>query len=206
MSKLKIPAVALAALAAFALGILAASGWFRRELPALQGGVLLPQPRMLSDFRLTDQDGQPFTGARLRGHWTLLFLGFTHCPDVCPTTLTLMKTLEQRLAAEGRTLQLLFVSADPQRDTPAQLKSYVAYFSPTIVAATAAPEELTRFTSELSLAYVKVPGARDDEYTIDHSAALVLLDPDGRVAGYFQPPHRLDVLAADLARVVPVRS
>jgi len=206
LSKLKVTGVALLAATAFGLGILAASGWFTPRAPALQAGVLLPQPRAVSDFQLIDQDGKPFTGERLKDHWSLLFVGFTHCPDVCPTTLALMKSLEQRLQAGHRPLQLLFISADPQRDTPEKLKSYIRYFSPTLTGATGTPETLTRLCADLGLAYVKVPGATENDYVIDHSTALVLLNPDGRVAGYFQPPHRLDALAADLALVIPEQS
>lgn len=202
MKVLKPLAVATAALAALGLGI-----WTALQLRApavdIQSGVLLPQPRPIPEFQLTDQDGAAFTRERLTQQWSLLFVGFTHCPDVCPTTLSLMKLLEQRLQAERRDLRAVFISVDPQRDTPQRLKSYVSYFSPTLIGATGADEELERLCAALGLAYMKAPGANDSDYTVDHSAALVLVNPDGAVAGYFQPPFRLEDLAADLARVIP---
>lgn len=151
-----------------------------------------------------DQDGQPYGNAQLTGGWTLLFAGFTHCPDVCPTTLGIMKQVEARLPAPG--VQLVFLSVDPARDTPEILHRYVRHFSGTMRGVTGSNEQLDALCASLGLAYVKVPGASDDAYTMDHSAALVLIDPLGRVAGYFSPPHRADALAADLAAVLKSRS
>lgn len=192
--------VALAALAAMGLGVYAASRWYApRPLPPVASGTLLPEPRPVAPFLLTDQDGRPFGNAQLEGHWTLLFAGFTHCPDICPTTLALMKQLAARLPPA---LHYLFLSVDPERDTPTQLKAYVTYFSPAITGVTGPHEQIDLLTRSLSLTYLKIPGATDREYTVDHSAALVLLDPNGRVAGYFQAPLKLDTLAADLAGIV----
>ena len=193
-----------AALAAAGLGALAAS---RLSAPALEqplSGTLLAQPRELASFTLTDQDGQAFTPAQLDGHWTLLFAGFTHCPDICPTTLALMAQLRKRLAAApgAGALELVFLSVDPERDTPDRLKAYTAHFGGAIRGVTAPTAQLDSLCAGLGLAYVKVPGASAADYSVDHSAALVLLDPRGRVAGYFPAPHRLDTLAADLERIV----
>lgn len=167
--------------------------------PALEAGTLLTEPRPIAPFALVDQDGQPFTPARLQGRWTLLFAGFTHCPDVCPATLGLMKSLASRLQPAPA---LVFLSVDPERDTPARLREYVSYFGAGIQGVTGTTEQLDAFCASLGLAYVKVPGASQAEYTVDHSAALVLLDPQGRIAAYFQAPHKADTLAADLARVL----
>lgn len=176
---------------------------FRSPPPAFESGVLLPQPRPIPQFQLTDQDGAAFSRERLQDQWSLLFVGFTHCPDVCPTTLSLMKLLEQRLRTDSRDLQPVFISVDPQRDTTPRLKSYVSYFSPELIGATGPDAELQRLCAALGLAYVKVPGATADDYTMDHSAALVLVNPQGAVAGYFQAPFQLDALAADLRKVIP---
>jgi protein SCO1/2 len=200
---LRIAAVAAAALVALALGAFTAS---RLSAPGatkpLVSGTRLSQPRALAPFTLTDQDGQAFTQAQLRGHWTLLFAGFTHCPDVCPTTLALMAQLREKLGAAGGPLDLVFLSVDPGRDTPERLKTYVAHFGAGIRGVTAAGAQLDALCANLGLAYVKVPGANAADYTVDHSTALVLLDPEGRIAAYFQAPHRLDTLAADLSGIV----
>jgi protein SCO1/2 len=165
---------------------------------ALESGTALPEPRPLAEFALTDQNGAPFSRANLEGRWTLLFTGFTHCPDVCPTTLALMADLDRRLARED--LQFLFVSVDPERDTPAAIAQYVGHFDPSLRGATGAREEIERFTAGLGLAQVRNPGVGDD-YTVDHSTAFVLIDPKARLAGYFSAPHVPDALADDLERL-----
>jgi protein SCO1 len=201
MTPARVVAFTAAALAALALGALTASRFYGPRIVSLKAGTLLSQPRAVAPFTLTDQDGQPFTQAQLAGHWTLLFAGFTHCPDVCPTTLALMAQLRQRLP-QGTPLELVFLSVDPERDTPAQLKAYTAHFGAGIRGVTAPTAQLDALCASLGLAYLKVPGATPADYTVDHSAALVLIDRDGRVAAYFQPPHKLDTLAADITGIL----
>ncbi len=125
-----------------------------------------------------------------------MFTGFTHCPDICPTTLALFAALRGRLP--GDEIQFVFVSVDPERDTPERIADYLAHFDARLVGATGTRMEIERFTKSLGLAQVRNPGVGGD-YTVDHSAALVLIDPKARVAGYFQPPHDAEALAADLA-------
>lgn len=197
--------LAIAGLAALALGVWLASRTFAPKVPTLASGTALPERRAVADFALTDQDGAPFNRSRLEGHWTLLFAGYTHCPDVCPTTLAVMKALDQRLAARGEAVQMVFVSVDPDRDTPEQLRRYVRYFSPTLIGATGPDAELQKLCGSLGLAFMKVTGASKDDYAMDHSAALVLLDPQARIAAYFQPPHKADTLAADLGTLLSSR-
>lgn len=195
--------LAAAALAALALGVFTASQLKSpRPARALLGGTLLNEPRAVAPFTLTDQDGTPYTQERLQGHWTLLFAGFTNCPDVCPTTLALMAQLRGRLAAGPDRLELLFLSVDPGRDTPARLKAYTEHFGAGLKAVTGNTQNVDALCASLGLAYVKVPGSSPGQYTVDHSASLVLLDPQGRIAAYFQPPHRLDTLAADLSGII----
>ncbi|MGH8443529.1 MAG: SCO family protein [Nevskiaceae bacterium] len=195
--------LAAAALAAAGLGAFAAMRLYApASMPQPLSGTRLDEPRPVAAFSLTDQDGREFTNTGLQGHWTLLFAGFTHCPDVCPTTLGLMKQLRQRPELRDRPLEYLFLSVDPERDTPATLKAYVDYFGGAIRGVTGARDQIDGLCASLGLAYVRIPGASERDYTVDHSAALVLLDDQGRVAGYFQPPHKLDTLAADLAGIV----
>ena len=191
-----------AALCALGLGVFAGQRLLApRQTTPLQSGILLAEPRAVAPFTLTDQDGQPYAPAQLQGHWTLLFAGFTHCPDVCPTTLALMAQLRGRLPAAAP-LELLVLSVDPERDTPDRLKTYTAHFGGAVRGVTGPTAQLEAFCANLGLAFLKVPGASPGEYTMDHSTALVLFDPSGRIAGYFQAPHKLDTLAADLAGIV----
>ena len=168
------------------------------KLPTLVAGTALPEPRELPAFALVDQAGRPFDGKRFEGRWSLLFTGFTHCPDVCPTTVALMADLNRRVARKD--LQFVFISVDPERDTPQAVARYLAHFDPALVGATGSRAEMERLTAGLGLGQVRNPGA-GDEYTVDHSTAFVLIDPDARLAGYFSAPHERDALAADLSRL-----
>ncbi len=188
--------VAIAILAAVAVGVGVALHERAGTPPTLQAGTALPEPRPLAAFDLTDQRGQPFSRDNLRGRWTLLFTGFTNCPDVCPLTVASMAELRRRLARDD--LQFLFVSVDPERDTPEVIRRYLAHFDPGILGATGARADIEGFTAGLGLAQVVNPGVGDD-YTVDHSTAFVLIDPEVRLAGYFSAPHLPDALAADLA-------
>lgn len=199
MNTAKVGAV-LAAGVALVAGAWVASRWYAPQPVAIQSGVLLGAPRDIAGFTLTDHDGKPFSNEQLRGHWSLVFAGFTHCPDVCPATLGVMKAVAQRLGP--RAPAMIFLSVDPERDTPAVLQSYVRYFGPAVTGVTGGREALDRLCASLGIAYVKIPGATEADYTVDHSAALVLVDPQGRVAGYFTPPLKVDTLAADLSGIV----
>lgn len=188
---------------ALMIGLIAAI-WLQKPAPApIVSGTLLPAPRPLADFQALDQDGAPFTTAQLRGHWTLIFPGFTFCPDICPTTLAMLKSVAAGLDEPTRAqLRIAFLSVDPQRDTPAKLKAYVQYFDPTFLAFTAPEPQLKSLAQMLGVAYVRVPGASPDAYTMDHSAALILIDPQARIAGYLTPPFDATRVGADLHRIV----
>lgn len=166
----------------------------------LQTGRVLDQPRAINPFELVDQHERPFTRNSLQGRWHLVFIGFTHCPDACPTTMAMLGAVETRLRTEGHELQTVFVSVDPERDTPDELARYVGFFGEEIIGATGSKQQLDRFCDDLGFAYIKVPDGRGG-YTVDHSGALALIDPHARVAGYFLPPFDLDGLADDLALV-----
>lgn len=172
--------------------------------PALEAGTALPEPRALPEFALLDQHGRAFGPGRLAGQWTLVFAGFTHCPDICPATLAMLAGLDERLQTEGVELQMLFVSVDPERDDPATLAAYVTHFSPRLTGVTGDKAELDSLMSGLGFAYVKVP-LGGENYTVDHSAALALIDPRGHVAAYFTPPLRPDALVIDLAALAGAR-
>ncbi|HUP92891.1 MAG TPA: SCO family protein [Solimonas sp.] len=183
-----------------ALGIAAASWVYTPRAVELKSGTLLQAPRALPEFALLDHDGAPFTHRQLEGRWSLVFAGFTRCPDVCPTTLALLKQVNARLPGGGA--HVVFLSVDPERDTPAALKTYTTYFDPSFTGVTAREPQLGEFARALGLAYAKVPGTTPDTYDMDHSAALVLIDPQGRIAGYLSPPFDPAALAADLGSVM----
>lgn len=185
---------ALAAALGLALGVIV----LQPKAVSIASGTLLQPPRALPAFTLTDEHGQPYTNASLQGHWTVVFAGFTTCPDICPTTLTLMKSVMADLGPDAQKVQMLLLSIDPERDTPERLKSYVQYFDPRFKGATAANAELDKLARAMSFVYTKVPGETPETYTMDHSSALMLLNPRGELAGFFTAPHRREALVADL--------
>jgi protein SCO1 len=191
-------------LAAAALGAALAGYWMAQQLdrpsPQLASGTWLPRPKPLSDFRLTDTSGRAFTRRDLGGGPTLVFFGFTHCPDVCPTTLMKLAQVRKRAGLEG--LRVLFVSVDPQRDTPPVLGMYVHAFDPAFLGLSGDPQSIARVAANFGVAVnrVELPGG---DYTMDHSAVLFLLDARARIAAIFTPPFDVAALAADLRRAAP---
>ena len=199
--------VLVAALAA-GLGLWAAQAWFGPAAPkqpaaaphpALQAVRLFAAPRAIPPFKLDAEHGA-LASADLAGRWTLVFLGFTHCPDVCPTTLATLAKAQQQWAAlpEARRPRVLFVSVDPERDTPATVADYARFFHADTIAATASGQVLADFVQSLGMVYMKVPQPGGD-YMMDHSSTLVVLDPQGRQAGLIRPPLDARSIAADLA-------
>ncbi len=167
----------------------------------LQGSLLYPQPKPLPQFALTRSDGSALTETGWRGRWRLVFFGFANCPDVCPTALATAKAARSQLRAQRADLDFAvsFVSVDPERDAPELLGKYVAYFDPDFEASTGTPEALLALTQALGVMFMKVPnGPGPLDYTIDHSASLLIIDPQGRLAGLMRPPQRAETIAADL--------
>jgi len=169
--------------------------------------LLLPEPRVIADFSLVDDDGQPFSLERLKGQWSLLFFGFTHCPDVCPSALydlaQVRKTLARNDPEITNDLQVLFVSVDPERDTPRQLNQYVNYFDPEFIGVTGPEAQLAPLTLQLGIAYRiedHEPGSQ--QYNVDHSASILLMNPNGQLHGVFPAPHQSDSMAAEIAAVI----
>lgn len=189
---------------AVAVGLWAGTRWLAPDsLPEVKTAVMYPAALTIPDFSLQRSDGKPFTAASLQGHWTIAFFGFTHCPDICPTTLAAFKQVWTQLAAAGKTdkVQFAFVSVDPERDTPEQLASYVGFFNKDFIAATGSDEQLTRLTRALGLVYARVPD-ESGGYSVDHSASAVIIDPDGRRAGLFRPPFEPTPISADIISLV----
>ena len=166
-------------------------------------GVLWPNPPAVADFHLIDHTERPLRAEELRGRWTLLFFGFTHCPDVCPTALASLAAAEERLRADpafGDEGRLVFVSVDPERDTVEQLRDYVGYFSPTLVGATASLPELKSLTRSLGALFMKVEQG-ENQYSVDHSAGIFYVSPDLRLMSVLTPPQSADEIVSRFATV-----
>ncbi len=164
----------------------------------IQSGTRLTPPRVLKPFSLTGADGSPFTLDDLHRHWTFLAIGYTHCPDVCPTLLTTFDAIDKRARESQQPPRFLFISVDPERDTPAKLDEYVRYFNPDFLGATRTHENLQFLSSQLGIIYAKVEGENTAlGYLVDHSASILLIDPQGRLSAIFSPPHDPSGMAKD---------
>jgi protein SCO1 len=168
--------------------------------PVLASGTWLPEAKPIADFHLIDSQGRPFTRAALLGHPTLVYFGFTHCPDECPDTLAALARVRQQAAVPG--LQVLFVTVDPERDTPAVLAGYLRHFDPTFLGLTGGAAEIDRFAASLGIGVTRVdlPGGG---YDFDHTMAILLFDARARKVGVFTPPFDVRRLARSLSRVAP---
>jgi len=156
------------------------------------GIVVLPTPREVAPFELVDEDGEPFRREDLAGRWTLAYFGFTHCPDICPVTMSVLGQVHGALEEEGVAdpFRGLLVSVDPERDTPEVLDEYVAFFDPDFGGVTGPKDEIARLASQVSVAFAAVPRPdAEDGYTVDHSGNIVLFNPRGHYAGFIRMPH-----------------
>jgi protein SCO1 len=165
--------------------------------------LLYPKPKVLPHFSLAEYvDGQSqgqalaFGPEALKGRWHLLFFGFTTCPDICPTTLTELKTLRRDLGPLAP--ELVFVSVDPERDSAEVLRGYVNFFDSNTRTVTSDVQSLTQFAASVGAVFAKVPNEDGQSYTMDHSSSLVLINPQGELAGLMRPPFKLPQMAADL--------
>ena len=162
------------------------------------GIVLLPQSRSLPALSLTNQDGQAVAVDQLKGKWSLLFFGYTFCPDICPTTLAELRQLNGMLPETVRgQLRTILVSVDPDRDTPAQLKEYLGYFNAGFLGLTGPLDDIQTLANGVGIPFI--PGDTSKEnYTVDHSGNLVLIGPDGKQRGFIRAPINNIKLAAQL--------
>jgi protein SCO1/2 len=162
----------------------------------------------IKPFKFSDQHGEVIDNKALTGKWTLLFLGYTSCPDICPMTLSKLAQVKQQLT-EHPQLTVWFVSVDPQRDTSEKLKLYTDYFDPSFTAVTGPHSELFPFVRNLGLVYA-ISDSKGENYTVDHSASVALVDPNGNVRAIFKPEFKAgsvplidaDKMVAELNQII----
>lgn len=186
--------------------------------PPRSGGNLytvltaIPEPEAVPPFQFTNHENAPFSDADLQGDWTLLFFGFTNCPDICPPTLAELRTFVNRLDGQAPTPRVMLVSVDPERDTPAVLKRYVSTFHPDFEGIVGPDSALIALAKYFGIYAEKIPSgtamnhgtadsshvdmhahqghdAASQDYVINHSGYVLVTDPEGRYAGVFSPPH-----------------
>jgi protein SCO1/2 len=173
----------------------------KSTVPALRTATVFSTPRMVTDFNLQDAHGQPFSNPQLKDRWTLLFFGYTSCPDVCPTTLNQFASIWKSLTdAERARLQFVFVSVDPKRDTLDKLAAYVSYFSSDFIGATGSAEQIASFTKSLGVPVI-IQQTADGNYTVDHSASLFVINPQQQFAATISPPYTPAALTSDLKQL-----
>ena len=195
--------IAIVAVAALTLGAMAAYMTARPVAPNIDG-LLWPQSKALAEFSLEDHHRKPFTLDRMTGAWTLLFFGYTHCPDVCPVTLSVLKSAIAQMAAADTGVappQVVFVSVDPARDNLDHLAAYVSHFHPDFLGVTGSDENLMAFARQLGVLFVRNDADASGDYLVDHTAAVFLIDPRGHLVALFQAPHSAATFARDIPQI-----
>lgn len=197
-------AIILVAALAVASGLWGVQHWMLRSehaRPQLQAVKLFDQPRVLPSFSLQQSDHTPLIPGELKGHWTLVFLGFTHCPDVCPTTLNDLSLALDRLGDKRNRVGIVFITVDPERDTPEALKSYVASFDAPVTALTGTSEQVAQAEKAYRVYSAKHPTG-DGNYDMDHSAVIYVMDPQGRFTATFTPDTGADAVAERMQKLL----
>jgi protein SCO1/2 len=190
--------IALIAVSALAAGFWLASSLrqhgneqpaqIQQPRPRIQG-LVLKIPRQIAVPQLTKDDSRPFTSSDLKGRWTLVFFGYTHCPDICPMTMNVLAEAKKKAASDFP--QVVFVSVDPQRDSVDMLGDYVHYFDPEFIGVTGDEQMIQALALQMSVMYSRMPGTsgEDDDYLVDHSSSVLLVNPEAKLAAFLKAPH-----------------
>jgi protein SCO1 len=172
-----------------------------------KAATVLSEPLAIPAFNLSEHHGNPFTEKSLQGQWTFLFFGYTYCPDICPSTLILLNQVD-KLLSEKKILphpKFIFISIDPDRDTLKQLGDYVTYFNQAFLGITGDKTELEKLTRPLGIAYARDPKtASSENYIINHSASILLVEPEGQLRALISPPHDAEEIAKDYKTIIEV--
>lgn len=196
-SRPKLIAAAIMIIAAFAVAALALTQWPTKG-PIGSGTALIGGP-----FTMINQKGETVTEQNFKGHYTIYFFGFTFCPDVCPTELQVLSAALKELGANADKITPVFVSVDPERDTPKIIGEYVSSFDPRLVGLTGSPEQVAAMAKAFHIFYQKVPNPKDPkDYEMDHSSIIYLMGPDGTFVKHFPYSTDAKALALDLKRVL----
>ena len=162
-----------------------------------------PQAREIASFSLIDHNNAVFDNSVLKDRWSFIFFGYTHCPDVCPTTLSVLNSVAQKLGDLDEDIRFVFLSVDPERDTPEQLAQFVSYFNSDFIGVTGTPEGIEQITRQLGVLHIRAqPEEGASGYLVDHSASVFLFDPDGRYHAVFSPPLSADAIAGDFRKML----
>lgn len=167
-------------------------------------GTILPRPRTIEHFQLTNDEGKPFTNDSLKGHWTLMFFGFTNCGYVCPTTMSVLAKMYTNLKTQLPPVLLphvVLVSVDPDRDTIKRINDYVKTFNPAFHGVRGSLAQTKALASQMNVVFAKVK-MTNENYTITHSAEVMLIDPNGKLRAFFSYPHRTQQMLHDYKAIM----
>ncbi len=170
--------------------------------PANLQAVLWPEPRPLPAFTLVDQNGAPFVRDQLQGKWSLVFFGFLHCPDACPLGLHAMKQLRELMGREAEGYNFVFVTVDPARDQPTQIKAYLAYFDASFIGLSGEAAELEALAAAMAVRAVPVTDPDGRLIAIDHTTAVMVLDPAARLVASLPAPHHPELMRSRLRELL----
>ncbi|MCB1661323.1 MAG: SCO family protein [Pseudomonadales bacterium] len=197
MSSIKQTVIVLLCVIALIVGMMVARVVRSPEISTEQlqqlGAIVKQQSTKLADFSLIDHQGRTFDNRRLQGKWSLVFFGYTYCPDVCPTTMALLSQLEQELQgsiAEDNT-QYILASVDPERDTPEKLAEYVTHFNTDFIGVTGEVASMFEFARNLNSMFAKAPIDDSGSYLVDHSMSIAIINPAGEHHGFLRGPHNV---------------
>jgi protein SCO1/2 len=175
-----------------------------KTVPPELRGVLRPEPKPLQSFELSDQYYQAFNLERLKGKWSFVFFGYTYCPDICPTTLSTLTGVVKQLQTDPQGLsniQVVFVSVDPQRDSPDLLESYMKYFNEAFQGITGTQQDIDSLTRQFGAGYMKEPETAPGEYLVSHTSSIFLVDPYGQLLASFSPPHDASTIVEQFRQI-----
>ena len=191
------------------LGLIAHQWWvsLSREEVAFHGAVLT-HPRPLPAFSMVGTDGHVIDNQSLHGHWTFLFMGFSHCASICPITMAELSKMATLLAKRPQLPRpsVIMITLDPKRDSLQRMQDYVQSFNQQFIGGRGSEEETQRLASFLGIAYTKVHAklqTKTNDYSIEHSGAIMLLNPRGELVAFFTPPHQANELVEDYQHLVP---
>jgi len=205
----KIFVIGIVAVAAFAAGIwIGFGGRDHSELPVVQDTVItvLPKAKVIKPFQLQTGTKTKFNLDSLKGKYSLLFFGYTSCPDVCPTTMYELKKLYSILEKDTpqEKYQVVFVSVDPRRDTPERLEKYVTYFNKSFIGATGRKDEIANLARQLGASYEVDDNSKSEDYSVSHTGVIFVIDPDAQYAAVLTPPHQASRIESRLALLAQV--
>lgn len=192
------------AIAAILIGFYVQTGSNKpKALPEFAKTIILPNTKEITYPDFTDHTGKPFNKDNFLGKWSIVFFGFTNCPDICPTTMQTLKEVKKSLVQSSawHNYQTIMVTVDPEVDDSERLNNYVPFFDPEFIGLTTDKETTAQFAKQLGILFIKRQTEGANNYEVDHSASIILIDPEGRWAGVISAPHKADTISADLKKL-----